>query len=303
MNIVCSIDNNYVQHCGIMLTSLFENNKGEQVTIYLLSEDLADRGIQSLKAIVEKYNSTFCYCKIDKDSMADCPIRKEDHLSIATYYRLLIPSVLPQTETKAIYLDCDIIVNGSLRPLWESDLSGFALAAVEERKCHATDTFLRLRYDEQYGYFNAGVLLFNLDYWRSHDTVNQCFSFIAQNKNILTYHDQDTLNATLHDKWLHLSCKWNMEEAFFRYDIVQRNIDSLDFMSSLKAPQILHFTWKPKPWEPACFHPLRHVYFDYLKLTEWREYQVGHNRIEELKYIIKKVLAVLRIKSPIYYHL
>ena len=38
MNIVCATDDNFVQHCTIMLTSLLLNNKG--VNIYLLTEGL-----------------------------------------------------------------------------------------------------------------------------------------------------------------------------------------------------------------------------------------------------------------------
>ena len=35
MNIVCATDDNYVPLCGIMLTSLLENNRGSHVDIYI----------------------------------------------------------------------------------------------------------------------------------------------------------------------------------------------------------------------------------------------------------------------------
>lgn len=35
---------------------------------------------------------------------------KFSHISLATYYRLMLPEVLPVTLDKILYLDCDIIV-------------------------------------------------------------------------------------------------------------------------------------------------------------------------------------------------
>lgn len=42
------------------------------------------------------------------------------YISRATYYRLLIPQILSEDIHKVLFLDCDIIVRHSLRPLWES---------------------------------------------------------------------------------------------------------------------------------------------------------------------------------------
>ena len=34
-HLVCCVDNNYVPHCGVMLTSLLENNKGERIRVQI----------------------------------------------------------------------------------------------------------------------------------------------------------------------------------------------------------------------------------------------------------------------------
>ena len=51
MNIVCSTDNNFVQHCCIMLTSVLIHNT--DVTIYLITEGLTSSNLQILKDEVE----------------------------------------------------------------------------------------------------------------------------------------------------------------------------------------------------------------------------------------------------------
>ncbi len=36
MDVVCNIDDNYTKFCGVMLTSLFENNRDEDITVHVL---------------------------------------------------------------------------------------------------------------------------------------------------------------------------------------------------------------------------------------------------------------------------
>lgn len=49
----------------------------------------------------------------------------------ASYYRLLAGRIFPDLD-KVLYLDCDLVVLGSLSSIWETDLSDNTLAAVEE---------------------------------------------------------------------------------------------------------------------------------------------------------------------------
>lgn len=264
MNIVCSIDNNYVQHCCVMLASFFENNHSEQHTIYLLTESLEQDSFDIIKNLIYSYQGLFYSYQIDSDALKSCPIRETDHLTIATYYRLLIADVLPPTVEKVLYLDCDIVVNKSIEELWNTDLRNYALAAVEELGCSPVDSYERLGYDRKYGYFNAGVLLINLDFWRKNDMTQVFFSYIAENFMKLKAHDQDVLNALLHDKCLLLSYKWNVEEGFYHYYMIKKMRHERVFSYILRNPAILHYSWKPKPWDLGCKHPFRVNYYCYL---------------------------------------
>ena len=40
IEIICNIDHNFVKYCGVMLTSLFENNRNEQFHIHIFATDL-----------------------------------------------------------------------------------------------------------------------------------------------------------------------------------------------------------------------------------------------------------------------
>ena len=49
---------------------------------------------------------------------------------ISAMGRLFAPKVLPDSVRKALYLDCDTIVNGSIRPLYETELGNHLAGMV-----------------------------------------------------------------------------------------------------------------------------------------------------------------------------
>jgi lipopolysaccharide biosynthesis glycosyltransferase len=55
------------------------------------------------------------------------------YISIATYFRLLIPSLLPPILNKVIVLDADILINGPLDSLWATEMAGQPIATVSDR--------------------------------------------------------------------------------------------------------------------------------------------------------------------------
>ena len=265
MDIVCSIDNNYVQHCCVMLTSFFENNKEEGNVIHLLTEGITEDNKKTIEELIHAYKGEFCYYLVNSEIVASFPIKEGDHLTIATYYRLLMADILPQSIDKILYLDCDIIINDSITELWNTSLDGYAMAAIEELGCSLPDVYKRLGYDKKYGYFNAGVLLINLQYWREHNLTREFLLYIAENYEKLKAHDQDVLNALLHKKCLHVSYKWNVEEAFYHYSVMKRLKHNRELRFVLRHPTILHYTWKPKPWDLSCKQPFRINYYIYLQ--------------------------------------
>jgi lipopolysaccharide biosynthesis glycosyltransferase len=67
-------------------------------------------------------------------------------VSLANYYRLLIPELLPSEIEKVIYLDCDIILNKDISELWNINIKNYLGGCVEIGQ----------------SYFNSGVMVLNL---------------------------------------------------------------------------------------------------------------------------------------------
>lgn len=193
-------------------------------------------------------------------------------LSYATYYRLLIPQILPKDIHKVLYLDSDIIVRHSLLPLWETDIDGYALAAVIDHNDADIGTFNRLRYSPNLGYFNAGVLLLNLKYWRDNDIHDEILSYINNHLKDICFCDQDILNYVLRERKRSLPIKYNFQ-AVFLYSLNKCGYDywkyEKEIQKARKDPVILHYTFK-KPWEEECDHPYRSSFWRYQNETKWK---------------------------------
>lgn len=104
-HITCSTDDNYVQHCMAMLCSLFENNAGYIFHVHLLHHALSKHGQQLITALCQRYSCAISFYDIDEQYTSEFKI-SESHpnLSVATYYRIFLPSLLTADIDKILYL-------------------------------------------------------------------------------------------------------------------------------------------------------------------------------------------------------
>lgn len=276
MTIILASDNNFVQHCCVTMTSVLVHNPG--VEFYLFTEGLSTENVNLLTKQVENYNGTLHVCKIEHEQVKDFPMPSymSSHISIATYYRLFAARILPKSIEKVIYLDCDIVVRDSLQVLWNTDLDHYALAAVyqsheqSEGDEYGPRAYTRLAIPAEDGYFNAGVLLMNLKYWRENNVTERLFKFIKEHYNLIHAHDQDTLNAVLHKETQALNPTWNYRECFMNGENYTYPT-KVNYSEQPKYPIVIHFVSKPKPWELFCSHPYRREYYKYLAGTPFKD--------------------------------
>ena len=298
MNIVCATDNNFVQHCAVTLISILKNNPND-INIYILTEGLSEDNESKLNQLVTNNGGQIHIILVNGEVLKECPMPNMsvlDHISVATYYRLLVSKLLPENIDKVIYFDCDIVVRHNLDDLWNYSVSGNAIAAVYQISKSNIDAANRLGYPISYGYFNAGVLLINLKYWRDHNISERLFEFLNLKKEKIIYHDQDVLNGVLYDKCQRLPIKWNMLTYFFIKKIMNINdvingeiINSYadyknQILNEKDDPSVIHFVYKPKPWDAGCDHPYKNIYFQYLRYTPWKEFKAPRIFLTFLKH-------------------
>jgi lipopolysaccharide biosynthesis glycosyltransferase len=201
--------------------------------------------------------------------------RVSGHVSVATYFRILIPEILPPDVARVLFLDSDIVVRGTITELYEQPLDRYTHAAVANPVCGVFKAHPpSLGIPAGTPYFNAGVLLFNLDVWRSEHIGDRVMDYINTHGARLRFWDQDALNATLHSRWLKCHPTWNAVAAFFEgIPAAELEVSQADLTAVAANPRIVHFTGSWKPWNYYCQHPFKREYFKYLAHTPWRGYR------------------------------
>jgi lipopolysaccharide biosynthesis glycosyltransferase len=143
-------------------------------------------------------------------------------------------------------------VIGALDELLKTDLTGVGVAAVREPGEHKLEPFGVMPGD----YFNSGVMLMNLDYWREHRIAEKALAFANEHPEALVASDQCAINAVLHGRVKYLDPKWNC---------------TLSNAKKYNAanPVIVHYTGRRKPWDEAWRQPYGIYYANYSQSTPW----------------------------------
>lgn len=132
MNILLTLDENYLLPCKVMLDSLFASNPAEtDVTVYLLHSAIPAEKLEELASFCAAFGAALRPIAVDAALFESAPTSKRYPKEM--YYRLLSPLILPQEVERVLYLDPDMLIINPLRPLWEMDLYGKAFAAASTR--------------------------------------------------------------------------------------------------------------------------------------------------------------------------
>ena len=296
MNILTCTDSRFVIPTGVMFSSICINNQEEELNFHLIIDgSVTESQKEALREEIEKKysNTTLSFYLIQIEDIKKYLIVKRACFPVSIYYRLLLENILPSDIDKILYLDGDIVVRHNLKDLWQTDISDYAVGAVVNQT-NSSSFWNRLGYPKEKGYFNSGVLLINLKYWREHELSQQYIKYIKENPDKLLYPDQDVLNVILQDSKKLLPERYNVQEAFYRIGrecVPCENTDEIE--KAIYDPCIIHYT-DVKPWHFECKHPFRKVYDEYRSRTRWKS-----NYEMEISHIFNKSTILIHIKRII----
>lgn len=231
-------DNNYMPFLDVALNSLTaQASQAFDYHIYVLNTELSEQS----KRILSKYNKGIFKLEFVDMSRAisgiEDRLHTRDYYSNTTYYRLFIPDMFPQYR-KALYLDCDIVLNGDISELYLTDIGDNYLGAASEEAAHVTPEFSE--YAEKFlglaprAYFNAGIVIINMDVLRSIGFFDIFFNLLCRHKFTVAQ-DQDYLNVICKNKVHYFSLAWN-KMPLHNPDYTLDNI------------RLIHFKLAYKPW-------------------------------------------------------
>lgn len=199
MNIMIVTNSSYLNMTAVMLRSLFTNHP-DAVTIYLYYADLRPQEVTWLEDFVGGWdNKTLIATEIPAERIRR--LKPTKYLPIETYFRIVALELLPASVRRILYMDVDMIVKKSLAPLYDTDFEGNALIACQDiygyvfGATQQSEVHLNLTHSGQY--FNAGVLLLNMDVIRGEQIAAKTLTYIYENEESLNWGDQDALNVIL----------------------------------------------------------------------------------------------------------
>ena len=195
------------------------------------------------------------------------PLPLTNRMTMATYARLALSRLLPAEVGKVVWLDCDVLVTEDLERLWTTEMADRHLLAVQDpcvpfvSSRYGIRRWRELGLPKQAKYFNAGVMLIDLDRWRQDDIGERDRDYGRERGADVMFWDQEGLNAVLCGRWGELDVRWNYCPGFTPRERPE---------SARLEPWIVHFAGTLKPWHlPATESGPRALFYRLLDETPW----------------------------------
>ena len=169
---------------------------------------------------------------------------RQTRLPSASMHRYFMADLLPDYN-KAVYLDGDAIVARDISPLLNYELKT-PLAAFPEIQLEFADnpTF------KDASYFNSGVMIVDLTWWRIHRASKGFLKITKSISNWTGSGEQDVLNVFFRNHWAPLPMTFN-------YLInIYKGVE-------LKDPIVVHWAGNRKPWSNSENNQWRQLWKQY----------------------------------------
>ena len=234
-----AIDDGYMPFLAVALESLIENSsKKYYYSIKILYTNISEENKKKInKYKRENVNIEFVDLNYYIEKVKD-KLYTRDYYTNTTYFRLFIANLYPQYN-KAIYLDSDILVLGDIAELYNQDMGDNLIAAAPDDVIQTTKVFQEyvekvVGVADYRNYFNAGILLMNLDEFRKFDFQNK-FLYLLETIKFTVAQDQDYLNRL---------CKGKVKIIDKAWDTMPIGNETLEE----KDLKIIHYNLADKPW-------------------------------------------------------
>ena len=284
IHIAYGIDNNYARCMATSIASFCINNKNINITFHVIVADLEKETKYRLNKLASDFRVNIIIYEIDSFLFENMPIKHD--ISIATYFRIILPKILNNINT-LYYIDADIICIHEAINLFNIKLEDKIIAAIPDKNSLGIKRNKSLNLNNHI-YFNAGVLIINLPQWNKINTSDTILKIIDKYKNIIEYEDQDALNIALSGRVKYIDRKFNCMSI--------NSINDKDII-------LLHFANQPKPWNKYWNLNImnnsftKNLYSSYEKYTPWKNdsYLVCKNHTQIIKWLVKKFLFEIKI--------
>lgn len=264
--VVFACSDYFVPYVSVTLTSLLENATPKyNYDVIFLHTDISEYSQTRLKNIFSEHKNFSLRFYNIKSVIVNRKFQFEGHIAAETFYRLSVRELLSH-YSKVLYLDSDIIIQKDVAELYNIDIKDNLIAATidADRAGEYNGAIPGVReyadkvmqMENPYRYFQAGVIVFNIDELKKTFCKNELVDFAETRK--FMYVDQDVLNMKCEGRVYILQPNWNVMtdcDKFRVNGIIKHAPKQLyeAYMKSRKDPYIIHYAGQEKPWNsPLC---------------------------------------------------
>lgn len=235
---VTIFDRHYYEYGAVLIQSLADNYKKPLDVVCLVTEELdrqhwQDKFVNALSG-ARHLNIKFKSLKEHKDVLdrQDWTANLPEYVTSTAMYKLLIPAGCTEYDEVA-YADADCLFVRDATKFIEHPLHAEAKIIALSENSIAAERDLG---EPERAYFNNGVFVADLNYWRDQKVGDRCFDWLETN-DAGQYAEQTAMNVILHDVWFPLSGNFNYWDEF-----------SYCLKNSYPNPVLVHFLGHLKPW-------------------------------------------------------
>lgn len=243
IHIVLAFDDNFwAPAYAVMRSVCLTSATPDQLHFHLCHDAVSSQHLAVLNEVEGEFGAKVLHYVLDKDPAFLELVRRlplERRFRRVIYARLLLDNILPANITRVIYLDSDTMAMSDIAQVWESNLEGKTLGAVNDPmrlfNMHGRD--LREKRDlfaQGLPYFNSGMLVIELQRYAAAGIEQRLAEFETSGVLKRLYYDQDILNLIFREDWQQLDWRFNIVDPHMAHQAMD--------------PVILHYTLQARPW-------------------------------------------------------
>jgi lipopolysaccharide biosynthesis glycosyltransferase len=209
--IVYTVDRTYLPLACISIASMTEHCPRNLPPVTLLLHDVdtslrncASSFLSGLQVDFELIDVEPGWCQ---------PWATQRKQSAAKFGYLKMEKFITRPVDRVVVVDADTRFVDDVNKIFDADLQGKVLGAVDDTAVIATGKLLelqrKLHLNEEAGYLNSGLLVVDMNKWIKQEIGEACVRIFTEKPEILTFNDQCALNAVLSGEYARLPVRWN----------------------------------------------------------------------------------------------
>ena len=259
IDVAVCLNEEFIVGFVVTIRSLLQNLKsGFKPNVFLIHRQLPVQTIEEISNFLFENGIQYNWIEINTDELHG--LITVGHLDLETYFRLLLPKLIPPCISKVLYLDCDLLVTDDVSELWELPIKGKKIAISE--------------------HWNAGVMIMNLDEWRGTNFGSELISFVRTHPEKCPLADNSAIiENTSKEEATVFDARWNLA-------------------STGQSPHkgIVHFVGHPKPWHYNYgSKTIQSLFLQQLSCTNWSKWTPARPRLS--KRIVAKINSAKPVQT------